>query len=368
MNDSDQVRPDYGGACVTNIVPALLDHPDAGRGWLPAAATDADRVVLVVLDGLGWHQLEANRAAMPTVAAMAGGAVSTVVPSTTATALTSIVTGTPPGEHGVVGYRIDIGGGEVLNALRWRTPAGDARERIVPEDFAEAEPFGGRATQVISPVAFTRSGLTRTHLRDNPYRGYHAASSIAVEAADAIGSGETFVYAYYDGIDKIAHVHGLGEHHRRELVAVDRMVADLMEALPPGVAVVVTADHGLVDCDTELIALDRAVTDGVRYQSGEARLRWLHTRPDAAEDVAAAARATLGDDAWVWTRDEFVAEGLLGPVVAPTARERLGDVAVAARGRVGFADGDDVVSTRLVGRHGSLTPGEMLVPVVVAVT
>ena len=60
---------------------------------------------------------------MPTLAAFEGGPITTVAPSTTATALTSITTGLTPGEHGLVGYRIDVGG-EVLNVLRWATSGG----------------------------------------------------------------------------------------------------------------------------------------------------------------------------------------------------------------------------------------------------
>ncbi|MEZ5167170.1 MAG: hypothetical protein R2695_12045 [Acidimicrobiales bacterium] len=45
---------------------------------------------------------------------------------------------------------------------------------------------------------------------------------------------EPLVYAYYDGIDKTAHIHGFGEHYDAELVACDRLVADLMMALPRG--------------------------------------------------------------------------------------------------------------------------------------
>ncbi len=77
-----------------------------------------------MLDGLGWEQLQdAPRPDAHVSRAMTGGPITTVAPSTTATALTSITTGLPPGEHGVVGYRIDVHG-EVLNVLRWTTPTG----------------------------------------------------------------------------------------------------------------------------------------------------------------------------------------------------------------------------------------------------
>ncbi len=93
---------------------------------------DADQVVLFVLDGLGWEQLQARRSLAPMLSGMMGGPILTVAPSTTATALTSITTGLTPGEHGVVGYRVAVDG-EVLNVLRWSvgaaTPARASRPR-----------------------------------------------------------------------------------------------------------------------------------------------------------------------------------------------------------------------------------------------
>src|SRR6266480_2929642 len=92
------VVPALDGASVAGLVPALLGARDAS--WLPAAVRDADQVVLLVLDGLGWHAVEEHRAHMPTLAAMEGGPITTVLPATTATALTSIATGLAPAQHG----------------------------------------------------------------------------------------------------------------------------------------------------------------------------------------------------------------------------------------------------------------------------
>src|SRR5687767_3848190 len=135
--------PAYEGACITNVVPSLLHPPEVRPDWLPAVAYDADRVVLLVIDGLGWNQLGDRRPLTPTLSSLDGGAITTVAPSTTATALTSITTGLPPGEHGVVGYRMAVEG-EVLNVLRWSTPAGDARRTILPAKVQGHPCFGGQ--------------------------------------------------------------------------------------------------------------------------------------------------------------------------------------------------------------------------------
>jgi hypothetical protein len=68
----------------------------------------------------------------------------------------------------------------------------------------------------------------------------------------------------------------------------------------------------------------------------------------------------------VLTRDEVVGEGWLGEV-APDVRPRIGDVMVACRGdHAVMSTRDFEYETSLVGLHGSLTPDEMLIPILVA--
>ncbi|HLI25219.1 MAG TPA: alkaline phosphatase family protein, partial [Acidimicrobiales bacterium] len=221
------VLPAYGGACLDGVVPALMAPPGQRPEWLPPPAASARQVVLLVLDGLGWGQLRSRGGVAPHLAAMAGGPVTSVCPTTTATALTSITTGRPPAAHGVVGYRLRVdgpGGDEVLNVLRWRTAAGDARERVVPATFATAAPFAGRPVPVVSRAEFAGTGFSAAHLGGSRSVPYHLVSSVAVEVGRLVAAGEPFVYAYWDGIDKIAHIAGLGEHYDAELAASDALV------------------------------------------------------------------------------------------------------------------------------------------------
>jgi hypothetical protein len=360
----DPVLPDYGGGCISNVVPALLDPGEVAPPWLPAAAHDTDQTVLLVLDGLGWLQLQERAELAPTLAAMGGGPITSVAPSTTATALTSISTGLAPGEHGVVGYRIAVQG-EVLNVLRWSTANGDARKRIPPPTFQTHTAFAGQCPSVVTRAEFARSGFSAAHLDPVRFRGYRVPSSLPVEVRALLRQGEPFVYAYYDGIDKIAHEHGLAEHYEAELVATDRLVADLLDVLPSGAALVITADHGQVQTGPDKVDLDLEVQRLVASQSGEARFRWLHARPGRAADLADAARAAHGHQAWVRTRDEIEVEGWLGPYLTDQARDRLGDVALAAQGTIAFDDPADTGMLKMLGRHGSVTAAEMLVPLLV---
>jgi hypothetical protein len=363
MSDDEPILPAYGRGCVTELIPALLEPGDEPEphAVVGPEIVDAPSVVVLVLDGLGWNQLQERASIAPTLASMAGGRITTVAPSTTATALTSISTGTAPGRHGVVGYRIDVEG-EVLNALRWTTSRGDARERIVPGVFQPEPAFLGQRPLVITMAGFEGTGFTMAHLAGVRHRGWRTLPGLPVNIRQAVAAGEPFVYAYYDGIDKTAHVYGFAEHYDAELAACDRMVAELMMALPRGTAIVVTADHGIVDCLGHGVALNHEVDRHVERQSGEARFRWLHARPGHHRDLLDAASAAHGEVAWVRSAEQIVDEGWFGSEVTDAARSRLGDVAVVARGRHYFLDPADSPRVELIGRHGSLTADEMFVP------
>lgn len=353
--------PDYDGACLSNVVPELLEPTTATPAWMPVAAAEARQVVLLVLDGLGFDQLCDRRQLAPTLAGMQGGAISTVAPSTTATALSSLALGCPPGEHGVVGYRINVRG-DVLNVLRWQTKAGDARSVIPPDDIQARPAFRGRRPPAVTRAEFAGSGFTAAHMADVRFHGWRVPSTLVVEVRRLLNAGEPFVYAYYDGIDKVAHEYGLAEHYDAELVAVDRLVAELASVLPAGSALVVTSDHGQVQVGDSVAPVAGEVMAHVELLSGEGRFRWLHARPGRAGDLLEAARARHGSQAWVRSRDEVIAEEWFGPKVSEAAAARFGDVVLAACEPVAFSDPADTGPYRLQSRHGSLTAEEMWVP------
>ena len=363
MNDQP-LLPHYSGANVRGIIPALL----APRGvrlpqWMPAAAA-APQTVVLVLDGLGWEQLQDRIELTPNLASMDGGPITTVAPSTTATALTSIATGLTPAEHGLVGYRIDVGG-DIMNVLRWHGERSDLRRSYPPRDVQPYAPFLGESPPVISRAELDGSGFTEAHLRGSKMRGWRTASAIAVEIGRQLAEGERFVYAYYDGIDKTAHERGFGPYYDAELTNVDRLIGDVLAAMPPESALVVTADHGQVSVGDNIIHPAAELLAMVRVQSGEGRFRWLHARPGAQADLLAASQAHA-DVAWIVSREQVVDEGWFGPAVSAPVASRLGDVALVAREPVTFYDVADSGPFELVCRHGSLTSAEMLVPLLVA--
>ena len=271
--------------------------------WMPDAVRAADAAVLFVLDGLGWDQLIARPALAPTLMSMQGRSIQTVAPTTTATALSSITTGLTPGEHGLIGYRMVLGG-EVMNVLRWAVGTQHVRRSQPPSSVQPFQPFLGQQVPVVAQGELQESGFSEAHLRGSNPVGWRSPSSIAVEAASQVRAGERFVYCYYNGVDKIAHERGFGDFYDAELRFADALVADLIDTVPAGTAVLVTADHGQVHVGDRVVHPSSELLGRVTMQSGEGRFRWLHC---AAPDIAGlidVAESEVGEIAWVVSKEQ----------------------------------------------------------------
>ena len=354
--------PEYGGANVCGIIPGLLggaDLPD----WMPPAVADASAVVVLVLDGLGWRQLEQRANVAPVLNSLAGGPISTVAPSTTATALSSIATGLTPAEHGILGYRM-LMRGAVTNMLRWATDEGVRRHDVSPQEFQPARAFCGQRVPYVTSQELIGSSFSDAHLFGGVAHGYRALSSLPVVVSELVRSGATFVHAYYPGVDKIAHERGFGEFYDAELACADRMVDDVLNRLPRGAVVLVTADHGQVEVGDRLLYPSDDLLRLIELQSGEGRMRWMHARPGAEVELFEAACEEFGGVAWVRRRSEAIAEGWFGPHFPAPMNGRLGDVVIAPFAPVSLFEEADSGPFNLICRHGSLTEDEVLVPLI----
>ncbi len=345
---------------VAAIVPALLGLHDAD--WLPEPVRGRHATVLLVIDGLGWQAFADAPEALPTLSSFAGGPIDTVLPATTATALTSITTGTTPGTHGIFGYRMRVDE-HVLNNLRWQceprsAPAPD------PEWVQRQRPFRGHIVPVVATAEHAESGFSRAHLRDVPFVGWQEPDDIVTACRSLILDGHRLVYAYYPGVDEVAHEFGLlGAQYRDELAAADSLVARLRAALPDSCALLVTADHGQVHLESESwIVHEPALANLVAMQAGDARCRFLYARAGAAGELAAACREAYGAVAWVCTRRELLDAATFGPVATGSIAGRLGDVVLLPRTAFGFVDPALPRERSLRSAHGSATPAELRVP------
>jgi len=375
-------RPDPDASHLADVAPSLLAAMGvAGFTARIALPHDVAGACLLLVDGLGADLLDAHTADAPFLAQLRGPTLHVGFPATTAAGLAAVGTGCRSGEHAVVGMTFRLPGVDVFNALRWRPhPWGDdLREQVVPEvvqprrTVFEQAATAGVAVRVISGAEFAGSGLTRAVLRGGRYVGVHAIGDL-IAAVNTTLAARGFCYAYHADLDLVGHLHGPGSQAwRMQLRQVDRLVQSIAETLPPGGLLAVVADHGMVrlgaDAADDLIDVDAdpALLDGVAALGGEVRARHVYVVDGARDDVLSTWRDTLGSRAWVVTRDEAVAAGWFGARVTDEARWRIGDVVVAARGTAGVLRRTvEPIESSLVGQHGSLTPAEQRVPLLLA--
>ncbi|HKC26677.1 MAG TPA: alkaline phosphatase family protein, partial [Jatrophihabitans sp.] len=366
-------------ATISDVLPsaaALLGVPDAtDRLRLRERFGDVRRVLVVLVDGMGAHLLPAMKRSAPLLASVLAGEtgwideLTCMFPSTTPTSLVSFGTGAVPGQHGVLGFTLNVPGTDrVLTHIAWRDDPPPQQWQPVPTWFQRMVRSGTMAT-VVLPSFFAGSGLTNAAYRGARFCGVERGEDYPRRLLDELATGPGLVYGYLSALDTAAHVHGTASAEWEQAGAdVDAALTRLLENLPADAALLVTADHGGLDVGptARIDMADRAdLAADVRVVAGEPRVRYLHTVPGAAGDVLDRWRAALDERAEVLSGEEAIAQNWFGPM-RDEHRARIGDVVVICTGELAIlASGHEPPETsRLVGFHGGPTPVEMAIPLI----
>ncbi|MFP5282710.1 MAG: alkaline phosphatase family protein, partial [Actinomycetes bacterium] len=203
VRDAPPLVPAYGVSTLTDLLPSIGAHLRvAGCRNDPLNLPAAERYVVVLVDGLGWHPIRRAVQTAPYLASLLGEvtAITAGVPSTTVTSLASLGTGLPPGRHGMVGYTSRVPStGEILNALTWESDLVPQAYQNKPTLFERARAAGVAVTSV-ALERFAGTGLTEAALRGPRFAGFadeeaeDQRSALVVEAATA--APRSLVYAY----------------------------------------------------------------------------------------------------------------------------------------------------------------------------
>ena len=325
--------PALDGASIAGIVPALFGRVD--NSWIPGPALEADAVVLLVLDGLGWSALQDHAA-----------------------------------EHAAPRHddrrrdhdRRAVDHGDRAHLDRDRTRPGPARHRRLPH--ARGRPAcstccAGRVRAAAGSPSRTTCSGTRpssdarcrwSRGRSSARRGSTARTSAARASPAGTrrsgswssacgrsrrGSGSSTRTTRASTRSRTSSASATACSHR-ELAFADRLVGDLVDALPASAAVLVTSDHGQVHLDAEswidvpeLGAMSAAM-------AGDGRFRYLYAPPGGGRELLARARELVSDRAWVWSRAELLEMGVFGAGAGGTVAGRIGNVVLAAGEPVAF--------------------------------
>src|SRR5262249_37760699 len=146
---------------------------------------------------------------------------------------------------------------------------------------------------------FRNTGFTQAHLRGGRFVGWQTTATLVQQCRRLVTEGEPFVYAYYPGVDTVAHEFGLHDgYYAGELAFVDELVRDLLDALPADAALLVTSDHGQVHLEDDDWLDVKELSPYIETMAGDGRFRSLYAPRGGGRELADAARDLVGDKAW----------------------------------------------------------------------
>lgn len=353
---------------IGDVIPALAWALDSDIPWGNQEAArryhlePAEKVVVILADGLGTHLLRDHLGYAKTLRSAKGEPTTaqTCAPSTTAAAITSFATGRLPAETNMVGYSVQFEG-KFMNLLNFRAGVIPEKWQPTPTHFERLGEAGVESHLFTAPK-FNGSGLTRAALRGSKFHGTAKLEDRFNWALDLLAAGASFAFVYWADLDKVGHQAGpLSEAWAQALETFDYELGKFLAKVPSNVTVLLTADHGMVEVDERIdIAHVNALNEDVEVIAGEGRAVHVHARKEKAKDVAERWRDYFANDAWIFTPDQMHAVVGEGPGVS-----LLGDLLVMPKNSFVVVDSrtQPAAAIAMKGVHGSLTPQEMQVPV-----
>lgn len=389
------VLPDYAGYSICNVSQLVLRNfelPNRCPDCLaPLLERRYRRVVLLIIDALGWNQLHRWVEELPALRRLYERAravpLTVPFPSTTTVALTALYTGLTPAEHTITGHYVYLREvGAVMDVLRF-SPAGDPRREVYAErgvDVHQLFPMytvfealrkGGRCGLSLTRGIFTNTALGWLHHVGAEVTGYLSEGDMFVHLRRLLRQEERdgLVVMYWDVVDMLSHEYGPFSPMVR--AAVDgffySLEREVLERLTPSeradTLLLITGDHG--QCDTtpeEAVCLGEEPALRERLllpPAGQSRAPYLYANQGEVDALGAELRR-FEDRFLVLTSQQALAAGLFGsPEHSGRIRSRVGDYIAIGR------DGAQLLGAEILrdqlgrkGRHGSLTEDEMIVP------
>jgi len=381
------LKPDYHGGGIVNLMASLTMARGGERSvYAPLHALQPEHmqqhrnIVLLVIDGLGYHFLTRADAG-GALRAHLKGRMTSVFPSTTASAVTTFLTGLAPQQHALTGWHIWFRElGCVLTALLTRPRYGGSSLGESDVDvgllFDHVPVFDLLASRscMIAPHYIAHSDFNRAHRGRAAVRSYHTLEQMFELTAKEVRSATepNYVYVYWPDLDRIAHEHGIASEaahvHLAELDAefsrfVDRIIGT-------DTLLIVTADHGIIDsAEDRVIELKDHPEAGamlVLPLCGERRIAYAYVAADRARDFESYVSDVLAPYIDLRPSRELVDGNYFGPGAPhPRLRERVGDYTLIMKDN--FVIRDALFGERpytQVGVHGGMSEQEMLVPLI----
>ncbi len=358
-----------GPKWVGSVIPAALwtVRPDSKfadpAAGLAYGLEPAGQAVVIMADGLGFVPLTEHLSYAHTLRRFAdqGVIAQTVLPSTTAAALTAFGTGQLPGATRMVGYSVRTGPARTMTLLNFEPEITPEEWQEKPTLFESAGEDGIELSLVTKP-RFRDSGLTRAAFRGSNFVGRLSIYERFDAALAGLAAGAPLQVVYWADIDHTGHGRGVGSPEwLAALEEFDRALGKFLSALPSSTTVILTADHGMVNVENIIdVAQVPELEKDVPIIAGEGRAVHLHATDGKAEQVVRRWTDYLEGQA-----DVIPAADVAKLIGRGPGDGQVGAALVLLRGNTVILDSRSQKPSvfQMVGVHGSCTYQEMAIPV-----
>lgn len=385
--------PDYRGGSIVNLVSSLVGRygaaPEGYAGLADAIPlAEARHIALLVIDGLGYEYLMSQSAASA-LRRYCCGRLTSVFPTTTASAITSLFTGLAPQQHAITGWFMHLKElGAVTAILPFRPRVGGqsfSHLNVDPSKIFDQRPVFDllKRLDVASYIVTQRRIVNSDYslamngraerLAYADLSGYFEKLRATLLGHGGLGvGGRKYVYAYWPDLDLLAHQYGIeSEQVRHHFEEIDQGFAAFLEAIHGSDTLVIAiADHGFIDSPPErLIQLKDhpplAETLALPL-CGEPRAAYCYVRPGKTRQFESYVSRELCACCELHRSEDLVAQGYFGlGTPSPRLLDRIGDYALIMKENYVLKDFLLGEGKHLqIGVHGGLSPQELYVPLI----
>lgn len=402
-DDGDFLYPCYEENCISNIPGTLLDlfgvNSELAKLPIMDNGTEARKVVLLVLDGFGYNQFLRYYKAHKFLTKLAERTdvfpLTSIFPSQTTNALTTLNTGLTPQEHGLFEYylylkEVDM----IVNTLRFEPIGSKRRNELVDRGFNPDILFKGKTLQNTLQEAgvksFTHIYASYAH---SPYASLlfeDSAVMPSLKSSDLIvtlrknlekQNGPAYFFVHISNLDTIAHEYGPNSYeYSAELSVLSYLLnKELIEKIDPKTAketlVLITADHGgvsIVPKNTTYLNRFPDVIENLQcgksgkhiLPTGSQRDVFLHVKEEKLTETKELLSERIGAKAKIVEAKQAINAGLFGRgEVSSHFFDRVGNLLILPyRNETVWFEHFTDRKFSPVGQHGGLNEKEMLVP------
>ena len=378
--------PDYAGTSIVNLMQSIAtacggkDTRYPQLAALPAATLgEARNIVLLVIDGLGQRTL-ASHPACPNLQRHVTGTITSVFPSTTASAITTFMTGLAPAQHGLTGWHMYLEEiGQTLSILPLTPrcePAKALPEELPPRLFEHPSLFQrlDRESRVLAPRQIAGSPFNAWHSRGAGSIAYDTMPEMFSLLAGLLHETSTprYIYAYFPDLDTHSHRYGTDSVQAQQtLASLDALFGEFLhQAAGSDTWLIATADHGFIDSPPgRIVSLDdhpQLAALLTRPLCGERRAAYCYVAESQRGAFANYVRQNLAHCVDLRHSSELIAAGWFGPPPChPRLLARAGDYTLVMKDDWTIKDwlpGEKRYA--MLGVHGGISSDEMNVPLI----